>query len=42
MKAIVYTQHGLPADNPESLYEMEIPKPEPGPAIFSSRSVRLP
>ncbi|KVL69812.1 zinc-binding alcohol dehydrogenase family protein [Burkholderia ubonensis] len=31
MKAIVYTQHGLPADNPESLYEMEIPKPEPGP-----------
>jgi zinc-binding alcohol dehydrogenase family protein len=31
MQAIVYTQHGLPADNPNSLYEAELPKPEPGP-----------
>ncbi|SNT08190.1 zinc-binding alcohol dehydrogenase family protein [Noviherbaspirillum humi] len=31
MKAIVYTQHGLPAENPNSLYDAELPKPEPGP-----------
>ncbi|KVD40780.1 NADPH:quinone reductase [Burkholderia sp. ABCPW 11] len=31
MKAIVYTQAGLPIDDPQSLYEAELPKPEPGP-----------
>jgi zinc-binding alcohol dehydrogenase family protein len=31
MKAIVYSQHGLPIQDPRSLYEMELPKPEPGP-----------
>jgi zinc-binding alcohol dehydrogenase family protein len=30
MKAIVYSQHGLPIDDPRSLYETELPKPEPG------------
>jgi zinc-binding alcohol dehydrogenase family protein len=30
MKAIVYSQHGLPIDDPHSLYETELPKPEPG------------
>jgi zinc-binding alcohol dehydrogenase family protein len=30
MKAIVYSQHGLPVEDPRSLYEMELPKPEPG------------
>jgi len=31
MKAIVYTQHGLPIDDPRSLVEMELPVPVPGP-----------
>jgi zinc-binding alcohol dehydrogenase family protein len=31
MKAIVYTQHGLSIDDPDSLVEMELPMPEPGP-----------
>jgi zinc-binding alcohol dehydrogenase family protein len=31
MKAIVYTQHGLPIDHPESLVDMELPDPAPGP-----------
>lgn len=31
MKAIVYTQHGLPIDDPRSLVEMELPVPAPGP-----------
>lgn len=31
MKAIAYTQHGLPADDPASLVEIEQPMPEPGP-----------
>lgn len=31
MKAIVYTQHGLPIDDPQSLIEMDLPKPVPGP-----------
>lgn len=30
MKAIVYTQHGLPLTDPKSLYEMDLPKPAPG------------
>jgi zinc-binding alcohol dehydrogenase family protein len=30
MRAIVYSQHGLPIDDPRSLYETELPKPEPG------------
>jgi len=29
MKAIVYTQHGLPIDDPESLVEMDLPEPQP-------------
>jgi zinc-binding alcohol dehydrogenase family protein len=29
MKAIVYTRHGLPIDDPESLVEMELPQPVP-------------
>ena len=32
MKAIVYSQPGLPIQDPRSLYETELPKPEPGPA----------
>jgi zinc-binding alcohol dehydrogenase family protein len=31
MKAIAFTQHGLPLDNPESLTDMDLPKPAPGP-----------
>jgi len=31
MKAIVYTRHGLPADDPQSLIDTELPKPAPGP-----------
>jgi zinc-binding alcohol dehydrogenase family protein len=31
MKAIVYTRHGLPIDNPESLVDMDLPAPVPGP-----------
>ncbi|WP_448100378.1 zinc-binding alcohol dehydrogenase family protein [Luteibacter jiangsuensis] len=29
MKAIVYTQHGLPIQDPKSLVEMDLPKPVP-------------
>ncbi|TKI03399.1 zinc-binding alcohol dehydrogenase family protein [Martelella alba] len=31
MKAIVYTQHGLPIEDPRSLIDTELPKPAPGP-----------
>lgn len=31
MKAIVYSQHGLPTSDPHALYETEVPTPEPGP-----------
>lgn len=31
MKAIVYSQNGLPIHDPRSLYEAELPEPEPGP-----------
>jgi zinc-binding alcohol dehydrogenase family protein len=31
MKAIVYSEHGLPIQDARSLYEMELPKPEPQP-----------
>lgn len=31
MKAIVYTRHGLPASDPQSLIDMTLPTPEPGP-----------
>ncbi|GGY00827.1 zinc-binding alcohol dehydrogenase family protein [Massilia dura] len=31
MKAIVYTQHGLPIDDPTSLVDMDLPDPAPGP-----------
>lgn len=31
MKAIVYTQHGLSATDPQSLIEAEVPTPTPGP-----------
>lgn len=31
MKAVVYSQHGLPIQNPQSLYDAEVAKPEPGP-----------
>ncbi|KUZ59022.1 NADPH:quinone reductase [Burkholderia ubonensis] len=31
MKAIVYARAGLPIDDPQALYEVELPKPEPGP-----------
>jgi zinc-binding alcohol dehydrogenase family protein len=30
MKAIVYKQHGLPAENPRSLYDADLDKPAPG------------
>lgn len=31
MKAIAYTQHGLPIDDPASLVEVDLPRPVPGP-----------
>jgi zinc-binding alcohol dehydrogenase family protein len=31
MKAIVYTQHGLPIADPESLIDFDLPQPTPGP-----------
>ena len=31
MKAIAYTRHDLPADDPRSLSDLELPTPEPGP-----------
>ncbi|KAF1048899.1 zinc-binding alcohol dehydrogenase family protein [Xylophilus sp.] len=31
MKAIVYIRHGLPIDDPQSLVEIDLPAPEPGP-----------
>ena len=31
MKAIVYTQHGLPIEDPQSLHEQNVPEPAPGP-----------
>jgi zinc-binding alcohol dehydrogenase family protein len=31
MKAIAYTQHGLPIDNPAALIDVELPDPVPGP-----------
>ncbi|MCV9877447.1 zinc-binding alcohol dehydrogenase family protein [Brenneria izbisi] len=31
MKAVVYSQHGLPIQNPDALYDTEMAKPEPGP-----------
>jgi zinc-binding alcohol dehydrogenase family protein len=31
MKAIVYTQKGLPIEDPHSLFDTDLPKPEPGP-----------
>ncbi|MCC8402715.1 zinc-binding alcohol dehydrogenase family protein [Paraburkholderia sp. MMS20-SJTN17] len=31
MKAIVYAQAGLPIDDPQALYEADVPVPEPGP-----------
>lgn len=30
MKAIVYSQNGLPITDPQSLYETDLPKPQPG------------
>ncbi|WP_434212606.1 zinc-binding alcohol dehydrogenase family protein [[Pseudomonas] boreopolis] len=31
MKAIAYTRHGLPIDDPQALVEIDLPVPEPGP-----------
>ncbi len=31
MKAIVYTQKGLPIEDPHSLFDTDLPKPAPGP-----------
>jgi len=31
MKAIAYTQHGLPIDHPDALVEVDLPTPTPGP-----------
>ena len=31
MKAIAFTQHGLPIEDPNSLTDMDLPKPTPGP-----------
>ena len=31
MKAIVYQQAGLPLNDPQSLYDTDLPKPQPGP-----------
>ena len=30
MKAVVYTQAGLPIQDPHSLFETDLPKPTPG------------
>jgi len=30
MKAIVYTQHGLPIEDPQALFDTELPEPTPG------------
>lgn len=30
MKAVVYTQHGLPIDNPAALIDVVLPDPAPG------------
>jgi zinc-binding alcohol dehydrogenase family protein len=34
MKAVVYTQHGLPIDHPEALHEMDLPAPVPGARVL--------
>ncbi|MCD5974606.1 zinc-binding alcohol dehydrogenase family protein [Pseudomonas quasicaspiana] len=31
MKAIAFTQHGLPIEDPDALLDMDLPKPTPGP-----------
>lgn len=31
MKAIAYTRHGLPIEDPQALVEIDLPVPEPGP-----------
>jgi zinc-binding alcohol dehydrogenase family protein len=31
MKAIAFTQHGLPIEDPNALIDMDLPKPTPGP-----------
>ncbi len=31
MKAIAYLQHGLPADDPRALQDVDLPQPQPGP-----------
>jgi zinc-binding alcohol dehydrogenase family protein len=31
MKAIAFTQHGLPIEDPQALIDMDLPKPMPGP-----------
>ncbi|MDU8357347.1 zinc-binding alcohol dehydrogenase family protein [Pseudomonas syringae group sp. J309-1] len=31
MKAIAFTQHGLPIEDPDALLDMDLPKPAPGP-----------
>lgn len=31
MKAIVFTEHGLPIDDPAALYQTDLPDPTPGP-----------
>ncbi len=31
MKAIAFTQHGLPIEDPKALMDMDLPKPTPGP-----------
>ncbi|WP_413733346.1 zinc-binding alcohol dehydrogenase family protein [Sodalis sp. RH21] len=31
MKAIAYTQHGLPIEDPRSLFDLDLPEPTPGP-----------
>jgi zinc-binding alcohol dehydrogenase family protein len=31
MKAIAFTQHGLPIEDPRALVDMDLPKPTPGP-----------
>ena len=31
MKAISFTQHALPIDNPQALIDISLPRPTPGP-----------
>ena len=43
MKAVAYTQHGLPPEDPRSLQDIELPMPTPGPRdlLVSVRAISV-